>query len=401
MSMSRGKRVKRHARKRDDRRALRLGLIVAVLVGVLVLTIAGFALFNEPESSRPSPDTESQRPAIKSNVPYANQVEEQAVSELHGFGDWLKQNNAKAFIGELGWPSDADSAQWNQVAERWFEAADSYDMWTAVWAAGSWWKDYPLNVYSGQSNQGLATANPQAEVIEKYRKNAFGDRRGVNLAGMEFGTTVPGIKGVDYFYEPLNSFSYLKDRGIHTVRLPFKWERIQPELSGSLAKQEIDAIRQMLDAANKNDIGVILDLHNYGVYNVSGAEYRLGDGRLTYNHLSDVWLKLSREFKNHPAVIGYGLMNEPHGLSAGGYESAAKNWEAASQKAVTALRQSGDKQLIMVAGYDWSSLARWTKNHPSAWINDPVGNIRYEAHHYWDEGGSGVYSQTFAQESER
>ena len=393
--MSVRKRVYRYGRKQVKRQRLPVGLIAGAVVLVLLLGAASFAVVKMRSSA-------NARPLAQSSVPYANDVEKQAVSELHDFGSWLKQYNVKAFVGELGWPAGADSAQWNGVAKRWFQAADSYDMWTTVWAAGSWWENYPLTVYARQGKTGgLATANPQATVIEKYRKNEYGDRRGVNLAGMEFGTTIPGTAGIDYFYEPLSSFVYLKERGIYTVRLPFSWERVQPQLSGPLAKQEITAIRNMLDAANKNDIGVVLDLHNYGAYNHNGTQYKLGDGRLMDAHLSDVWVKLSREFKDHPAVIGYGIMNEPHDLPAGSYESPAKNWEAVSQVTVTALRKAGDKQLIMVAGYDWSSLARWTNNHPSAWINDPAQNIRYEAHHYWDKDGSGTYLQTFEQETAR
>ena len=32
---------------------------------------------------------------------------------------------------------------------------------------------------------------------------------------------------------------------------------------------------------------------------------------------------------------------------------------------------------------------------PRAWIDDPAGNVRYEAHHYWDADGSGTYQQSY------
>jgi aryl-phospho-beta-D-glucosidase BglC (GH1 family) len=244
--------------------------------------------------------------------------------------------------------------------------------------------------------------NPQASVIEKHLSNTFGDRRGVNLAGMEFGETVsaakPGMPGQDYFYEPETSFTFLASRGIKTIRLPFRWERIQPTLNGPLKESEVTHIRNMLDAAKQNGIKVILDLHNYGAYNTGQASSLLGGGKLTHDHLTDVWLKLSKEFKGHGAVLGYGIMNEPHDLPAGDSGSPAKNWEAASQKVVDGLRRDGDKTLVLIAGYDWSSLTRWRQNHPKAWIHDPAKNVRYEAHHYWDTDGSGFYESTFQQE---
>ncbi|MET0161050.1 MAG: hypothetical protein ABW204_00200, partial [Microbacteriaceae bacterium] len=54
--------------------------------------------------------------------------------------------------------------------------------------------------------------------------------------------------------------------------------------------------------------------------------------------------------------------------------------------------------LLLVAGYDWSSLARWSDNHPSGWIDDPADAFRYEAHHYWDAFGAGAYDRPYAEE---
>ena len=36
-------------------------------------------------------------------------------AELKGFTDWLTANGAKGYIGEVGWPSGADAAQWQLV----------------------------------------------------------------------------------------------------------------------------------------------------------------------------------------------------------------------------------------------------------------------------------------------
>lgn len=339
------------------------------------------------------------RPPARPAAPYANAIEKRVISELHDFGHWLNANEAKGFIGEFGWP--ANDTQWGAVAEGWYQAADSYDIWATAWAGGSWWSNYPLGFYTRAGKGGLDTAAPGAAIIERYAVNKYGDRRGINLAGMEFGTAVPGKVGIDYFYEPASSFAFLADRSINTIRLPFRWERVQPTLAGPLVKGEVTAIRAMLDAAQAQDIGVILDLHNYGAYQRGGTELKLGDGILTQDHLADVWVKLYEALGKHPAVVGYGIMNEPHDLPNGTHATPAKNWEAASQTVVAALRQAGSKQTIMIAGYDWSSLARWSKNHPTAWIEDPAHNIRYEAHHYWDKDGSGAYAQSFDQEVKR
>jgi Cellulase (glycosyl hydrolase family 5) len=69
----------------------------------------------------------------------------------------------------------------------------------------------------------------------------------------------------------------------------------------------------------------------------------------------------------------------------------AQVWEAASQAVVTALRERDDDTLLMISGHGWSSVQTWTAQHPEAWIEDPRQNIRYEAHHYWDQARRSDY----------
>ena len=70
-------------------------------------------------------------------------------------------------------------------------------------------------------------------------------RRGVNLCGAEFGEThLPGVHGVDYTYNSEASFRYFASRGLGLLRLPLRWERLQPALGGPL-----DAVDQALTAA--------------------------------------------------------------------------------------------------------------------------------------------------------
>ncbi len=375
-------------------------IIAAVLIGIL--TVRG-----TQNSPAPAPTATPSQPVVPTRAPlpadraYADALEEKILTELDTFGAWLQHNNAKGFIGEYGWPYTADAAQWNTLAEKWYQQLDYFDLWATAWAAGSWWGGYPMAIYSHTTGvRDLDTANAQAVVFEKFLSNTFGDRRGINLAGMEFGTEdgisadTPGIPGEDYFYEPASSFAYLAAKGVTTIRLPFRWERIQPELNGTLKASEMSEIKNMLDAAQANDIKVILDLHNYGEYGIN----KLGGGVLTHAHLADVWSKLSDTFRSHPAVLGYGLMNEPVDMPKGAYATPAKNWEAASQKVIDTLRAKNDTSLIFVAGYDWSSLAKWSRIHPEGWINDSANNFRYEAHHYWDDDGSGKYEKPYADE---
>lgn len=65
----------------------------------------------------------------------------------------------------------------------------------------------------------------------------------------------------------------------------------------------------------KNDIKVILDLHNYCRRNVDGKYLIIGEQELSIESLMYLWNMLATEFKNYNNIYGYGLMNEPHDMT--------------------------------------------------------------------------------------
>ena len=389
--------------KPDWRRPLITLSILALAVVMTSMLFRYISSRHSAPSSRPAVQTES--PAQSRD--YANIVERRAVERLQSFDQWLATNNAKGFIGEFGWPAGgADQSAWQSVATAWTNELKRSDLWATAWATGSHWSaDYKLAIYrAADDKQGVSQQAPQAEVLEQLwgDANASGEY-GLNVAGMEFGSQVTaqntGTAGQDYFYEPPETFAYLAQRGVKLVRLPVTWERIQPELYGTLKQSEIGAIKAELDAAASHNIGVLLDLHNYGSYNTGSETIKLGQPGFGAEALSNVWEAVSSQLGDHPALLGYSLMNEPHDLFEGAdSRQAAKKWEDLTQQVVSSLRGSGYQGILMVRGYDWSSIARWSTNHPTGWIKDPLNNFRYEAHAYWDANGSGTYGQTFDEE---
>ena len=57
---------------------------------------------------------------------------------------------------------------------------------------------------------------------------------GVNLAGAEFGSNVPGTFGTDYTYPTHAEIDYYASKGMSVIRLPFLWERVQHTKNGAL-----------------------------------------------------------------------------------------------------------------------------------------------------------------------
>lgn len=207
---------------------------------------------------------------------------------------------------------------------------------------------------------------------------------GVNLSGAGFGpSVVPGTHGTNYTYPAESYYKKYADLGMPLVRLPFLWERIQPKLGTPLNTVELARLKQSLDFAQKHNVKVILDLHNY--YRYFGK--LIGSNEVPISSFAAVWKQIVQEVVSHPAVEGYGLMNEPHSTNG--------LWPQAALAAAQAIRTVDSKRWIYVAGDRWSSAFHWpyynTQLITNPWMRDPKNNLVYEAHMYVDKDFSGNY----------
>ncbi len=347
-------------------------------------------------------------PAEGSNALYSR-----TRSELALFTNWLRANGAQGYIGEVGWPNNADTPQWNALAQGWYADAAAANLWVSHWSTGEWWgTTYKLSSYVWGAQGGtLSVPRSPASVIESQAP----ERRGVNVNGADFGpfgtgleptstlsNANPGVYNRDWHYDKQESFNYLASRGIRTIRLAFRWERVQPTLGGPLDPTELDRLVAAVGRARSAGLTVILNPQNYAAYwlfdGTQGVRRPIGSASVTKAHFADLWRRLSQQFAGDPGVTGYGLMNEPVGMNGSGGFTAAQIWEQASQAAVDAIRSNGDSKVILVPGYQWSHVTQFPVQHPRAWITDPAGNFRYEAHQYFDRNGSGSYSYSYAAE---
>jgi hypothetical protein len=330
--------------------------------------------------------------------------------ELRVFTNWLETNGVRGYIGEVGWPNDADGdgVRWNALAEAWFQDADASQLWVTVWDTGQRRCDYRLAVYKtlacGQPP--LAQADVQAQVVEAHPATS-NYRRGINVTGASagapfgneptssFSNVNRGVHGEDYLFDEQSTFDFLAGRGIELVRLPFRWERIQPRLGEPLEAAELQRLKDAVQRARQANLGVILVVQNFGAYylhdGTRGVRRTIGSAEVTEAHFVELWLRLSREFRDEPTVLGYGLMNEPFGMGA-------PVWEAQSQVAVNAIRDNGDAKVILVPGYAPAGVAQWTRFHPHPWIVDRLNNVLYEAHQYFDRRSWGTYDYSYSAE---
>ena len=90
---------------------------------------------------------------------------------------------------------------------------------------------------------------------------------GVNLAGAEFNSSKkPGVLYKDYTYPGESDYAYYASKGMNAIRLPFLWERLQPQAPGALASQQLSLLQTAGRRAQAQNLHVVLDVHNYAKY---------------------------------------------------------------------------------------------------------------------------------------
>lgn len=209
--------------------------------------------------------------------------------------------------------------------------------------------------------------------------------KGVNLAGAEFnGKRLPGVLNKDYVYPDKAAFDHFAALGMNTVRLPFRWERLQPVLSGELDAAELGQISAAVASAKANGMCIILDLHNYGTYHGSP----IGSANVPVSAFVDVWKRLAEKFSDTD-VVALGLMNEP-------FKLPIEQWAAIAQLTVKTVRKTGAKHLLLVSGGRWSGVHDWSHTTGTtsnaiafAGFQDPLKRTVIEVHQYADRNHSG------------
>lgn len=210
--------------------------------------------------------------------------------------------------------------------------------------------------------------------------------KGVNLAGAEFkAKKKPAVLNKDYVYPTNKDIDYVKNIGGNVIRLPFRWERIQPKLLQELDPAELRVLSNTVTQANTRGLCVILDVHNYATYD---GEV-IGSSAVPVEAFFDLWKRLAAAFPQPEGTI-FGLMNEPAKISIA-------QWAPIAKKTVNEIRQAGAKNIILVPGGRWSGAHEWLKNHGGtsnaasfADLTDPLNRTWLEAHQYADSNFSGM-----------
>lgn len=268
------------------------------------------------------------------------------LANLQQFIDWLSMDSrARGYIGEVSWPreDEPDADLWKNNGEQWFRLADMAKLWSTQWATGGMFgPNYNLSAY-GNASQDDAASQRHAGVADVLEAHPTFGRvlRGVNVSGLEWTVDLSDVDSINnsgfsnanpgtyadtlsYNSEPVGTFEYLYSQGVRLVRIPFRWERVQPTLGGDLDDTQWGYVTAQVAAARSAGLYVVLDVHNYGGYwlDNEGTPVRnticlpdsLVQTDVTVTHFADLWTKISNEYKSDPGVF-YDLMNEPSGIT--------------------------------------------------------------------------------------
>lgn len=217
---------------------------------------------------------------------------------------------------------------------------------------------------------------------------------GVNIAGAEFNSAnLPGKHFKDYIYPDASDLQHFQHVGANAIRLPFRWERLQPKLFEELDAAETARIDTVVAAAKGLGMCLILDLHNYATY----RSRSVGSTEVPESALIDLWRRIAEHFPDS-AHVAFGLMNEPKAMPI-------KAWAQLAQRVVADLRGRHTTHLILVPGGEWSGAHSWlskrgdTSNAEAfAEFHDPDNNYAIEVHQYADHDFSGTHSDCVAPE---
>jgi endoglucanase len=209
--------------------------------------------------------------------------------------------------------------------------------------------------------------------------------RGVNLAGAEFGGTLPGTEGSDYQFPTTAEVDTFVAKGMNAFRVGFLWERLQPALYGTFDATYAARLDALVAHATSRGARVIVNPHNF-------ARYRgqlVGSSAVPNAAFADFWKRLSGRYAANAGVM-FNLVNEPNTMPT-------EQWVAAANAAIAAIRSAGAHQTIIAPGNGWTGGASWadtwygTSNAVAMLaITDPDDAIWFEAHQYLDASAGGT-----------
>ncbi len=198
----------------------------------------------------------------------------------------------------------------------------------------------------------------------------------------QFGVNLSGAEWDDIDFRPTSEeLTYYSKKGVKIIRLPMRWDRLQPQLYGSLSVDEVTWLKSYIFQAYKLHMTVDVDIH---------LRFKLDDlnfgTKLPATALTDLWGKLATTLQGVPGICGYDIANEPNH-----YRSFFGLWPNQANDVISAIRKVDKTHYIFVPIDNWDPSSQWNVSEAEQ-IVDSSRLLVFEAHSYWDGDTSGQYN---------
>lgn len=212
---------------------------------------------------------------------------------------------------------------------------------------------------------------PKPPLVTKIQNYTTGlPYRGVNFSAYE---------ETPFFPFPLQNTTWFTEQGCNTIRLPFAWEYLQPDVSSPIdwTKGCAWSYYNTVTALTATGLKVIVDMHNYMQYNLANPVNNYNTcgnniiGQLGVNdspmgattaQYASAWSDIAAKFVYNPNVI-FDLMNEPHDILE---TTLVTNYNSAIGAIRSVEAQAGGvNHLILLCGTHWSCLGVWMNATPN------------------------------------
>jgi endoglucanase len=181
---------------------------------------------------------------------------------------------------------------------------------------------------------------------------------------------------------------FVKNDGLNVFRLPTSWQYMTNGVANGVLNQTNAGIYdQLVQACLATGATCEIDIHNYARFN--GAI--IGQGGPTNAEFAALWTSIATKYASTANVI-FGVMNEPHDIPD------ITTWGQTVQAAVTAIRNAGAKQMILLPGSDYASAEEFISDGSAAaliGVTNPDGtntNLVFDVHKYLDSDNSGTHA---------
>ncbi len=212
------------------------------------------------------------------------------------------------------------------------------------------------------------------------------------IQGMAFGNNVwsnPEIPPENQHHTE-ESYKELSEMGFNSVRFYLNYGLFESDDNPYTYKETgFEWLDKNIEQAKKYGIRLILNMHYpQGGYQSQGNGDELWLNEENQKRLTALWTEIAKRYSDEPAILGYGIVNEPVVAVKESSEDGLKKWQKLAQEITDSIRSVDPNHIVFVekmcaVKYTDTNLAEWKIfNEENNYVRIDDDNIVYEFHYY-------------------